>query len=379
MANITGMRNSENVFASRKVVDMADKIAMLDPNDGPFLTFLKQMKGGKREVFNPRFHWLEDDLLGATTKVATAISSAAATSLVVEDGTIVRVGDIINIPAVGENMMVTAVSGNTLTVTRGYGSVAAAAAIAQGAVVEIIGNAQAEGAKLREVKSKDETDCYNLTQIFRTPISLSGTEEQMKLYGGQDRAYQRRKALLEHKRDIAKSLYFGQRKQVGTTRTMGGLVEFIGAANTTAFDDAENPLTYANFNKMAEAAFSHGGSEKVMLAGPKMVAAIDSWGIEGIMTKPDVKATYGINVKKLITSFGILNVIYDPLLTAGYADRAFIVDPGNIRYAYLKARDTKLLTDRQDNDMDAVVDEYMTECSLEVKLPSTHHMIVGAY
>ena len=233
---VTGMRNTENVLAARKVVDMAQQIALLDPNDAPFVTLLKQMKGGKREVFNPRFDWLEDDLLASTSSVATAISSAATATLTVADGTIFRVNDVLNIPSVGENMLVTAVSGNNLTVTRGYGTTAAAAAIEQGAAVEIIGNAQEEGATLREVKSRNEENAYNLTQIFRTPIALSGTEEQMKMYGGKDRAYQRRKALLEHKRDIAKSLYFGQRKQVGTRRTMGGLVEFIGAANTTAFD-----------------------------------------------------------------------------------------------------------------------------------------------
>lgn len=379
MVNVTGMRTTENVLAARKVVDMAEQIALLDPNDAPFVTLLKQMKGGKREVFNPRFDWLEDDLLASTSTVSTAISSASTTSLVVADGTIFRVNDVINIPSVGENMLVTAVSGNTLTVTRGYGTTAAAASIAVSAAVEIIGNAQEEGATLREVKSRNEENCFNLTQIFRTPISLTGTEEQMKMYGGKDRAYQRRKALLEHKRDIAKSLYFGQRKQSGTRRTMGGLAEFIGADNTTTFSSGSNALTYANFNKVAEKAFAHGGSEKVMLAGPKMMAAIDSWAIDGIMTKPEKTATYGIHVKQLITSFGILDVVYDSLLAGSYADRAFIIDPENVRYAYMKGRDTKLLTDRQANDADAVIDEYMTECGLEVKLPSTHHMIVGAY
>ena len=77
----------------------------------------------------------------------------------------------------------------------------------------IIGAAMPENSNGREVKSTVESNGYNYTQIFRTPIALSGTEAASKLHGGRDRAYQRRKASLEHKRDIARALYVGQRKE----------------------------------------------------------------------------------------------------------------------------------------------------------------------
>ena len=73
-------------------------------------------------------------------------------------------------------------------------------------------------------------------------------------------------------------------------------------------------------------------------------------------------------------------MIYDPLLDAGgYAGYGFILDPENVRYAYLDGRDTKLQLNVQNNDVDGVVDEYLTECSLEVRLPQTHLLISGAY
>ena len=93
----------------------------------------------------------------------------------------------------------------------------------------------------------------------------------------------------------------------------------------------------------------------------------------------DEDATYGIRVKNLITTYGDLKVIYDPLLEGSYKGYGFVLDPENIRYAYLDGRDTKLYTDIQDNDIDGVIDEYLTECSLELRLPQTHMMITGCY
>ncbi|MEG1997378.1 MAG: DUF5309 family protein, partial [Clostridiales bacterium] len=81
-------------------------------------------------------------------------------------------------------------------------------------------------AAVRGIKSTQEMVCYNYTQIFRTPIGLSNTEKASKMYGGRDQDYQRKKAGIEHVRDIANAMYFGQRKEdtTGSTprRTMGG-------------------------------------------------------------------------------------------------------------------------------------------------------------
>ena len=141
MTVISNSRNTGNIAQDRRVVDMGKQIALLDPNESPFVTFLKVAKKDARCVYNPRFEWLEDDLITAQSTVATAISSATATSLSVEDGSIFRSGDIIHLPAVGENMLVTAVSSNTLTVSRAYGTTEAAAAIAAESLVLNLGPA----------------------------------------------------------------------------------------------------------------------------------------------------------------------------------------------------------------------------------------------
>ena len=67
------------------------------------------------------------------------------------------------------------------------------------------------------------------------------------------------------------------------------------------------------------------------------------------------------------------------MFTKGFAGFGLVIDPANIRYAYLEGRDTKLETNIQANDLDGEIDQYLTECSLELKLPSTHLVIKGAY
>ena len=385
MTNITGVRTTATIQSARRVVDMASQIALLDPNEAPFVTFLKLAKKGSRIAYSPKIEWLEDKLIGNETAInAGAGYDADDTAIVVDDDTIFRIGDIAHLPATGENLLVTDITANThtLTVTRGYGTTAGAS-IANDAVVLIVGNAMTENSSSREAKSTQEAACYNYTQIFRTPIKLSGTEAASKLYGGQDRAYQRRKAMIEHKRDIGLALYVGQRKEdtTGTyvRRTLGGLNYFL--TQTVAFDSSTNPLTYRNFDSdVAQPAFAHGGTEKLLIAGPNLMTAINTWAENDLMTSCDPAATYGIRVKELITSYGVLKVIYDPLLSGTvYGGYGYVIDPENIRYSYLDGRDTKLNTNIQAPDVDGIIDEYFTECSIEVKLPETHVKITGAY
>ena len=385
MANIAGVRTTSNIQQARRVVDMAKNIALLDPNDSPFVTFLKLAKQDVRVAKAPKIEWLEDDLIGAATQVnnGSGISiTTSSTSIAVDDGSIFSVGDLISIPAKSLVYRITAISTNTLTAIQ-FGTSVSTGTIADDSVVLKLGNAMEENSSAPAAKTTQEVACYNYTQIFRTPVSFSGTELATELYGGKDRAYQRRKKALEHKRDIARAMYFGVRKEdtTGTTprRTMGGLLSFL--TESTAFDSSTQPLTYANFNKyVAQPVFSHGSKDKLLIAGPNLMNAINAWSEAKLVTDVDPAATYGIRVKNLITGYGDLKVIYDPLLADGYhAGYGMVIDTDNIRYAYLQGRDTKLNTNIQANDVDGVIDEYITECSLEVKLPKTHLLITGAY
>lgn len=383
MANISGVRTTANITQDRRVVDMADQIALLDPNETPFITILKKVIKDRRKVYNPEFKWTEDDLTSVWGTVNGTVTDSA-TSVTLDDASFITVGDILR-TAAGEQILVTAINGNALTVTRGYGTTAAAS-IADDSNIAVIGNAHPENGTAATAITTKEDIKSNYTQIFKTSVALSGTEMASKLYGGKDLAYQRRKKAIEHKRDICRALYFGEKKEdtsgITPRRTMAGAVSLIGVNNTVTFASSSGiALTEANFNQyVALPAFNHGSSEKLLIAGPELINAVDGWYKGKLaLSQVGVDKTFGVNVRKLITSYGILDVIYEPLFTKGFAGFGLVIDPANIRYAYLEGRDTKLETNIQANDVDGEIDQYLTECSLELKLPSTHLVIKGAY
>lgn len=393
MANISGMRATEGlnkINQDRRVVDMAEKIALLDPNEAPFVTVLKMAKKNTRKVYNPKFNWIEDDLLGyyANTKSSVSAASKAgdAGAIAVDDNTIIRVGDILFAPTTGEYMLATGIgSEGAVNVIRGYGDSPCTTTIASGAVILDIGPAMEEGSSNRGAKSTQTVSKHNFTQIFRTPVEITGTLAASKLYGGKDASYQRRKALIEHKRDIANAMYFGRMHEDATgakvRRTMGGIFGFMADSDSHAFNNSTAKLTYANFDSyVARKAFAHGSSDKLMICGGNMATVVNSWAEKKLVTQVGKDKTFGVSISNLITTYGNLNVMYDPLLdAAGMSDRAMILDMDNVAYAYLDGRDTKLNTNIQAPDVDGETDEYITECSLEFKLPKTHFLVTGAY
>lgn len=384
MANISGVRTVYGIGSKetggRIAVDMREQIAQLEPNESPFITFLRASKKNTRVAHNPKFEWMEDKLVPNASTLGAAISSTSATSVTVAsgDGVLFKVGTVIMVGA--EAMQVTAISTDTLTVTRGFGGTTAATA-SSGDAVYIIGTPYAENSVSPTALSTQVTEVYNYTQIFRTPVQLSNTADKTKMYGGADRGYQRSKALLEHKREIATAFYAGRRSidSSYTLRTTGGLFSFM--TQSQAFAAAGTQLNYTNFDELvAQKVFRYGSKEKLLIAGPKLMTAINGWAMNKVLTDMSTDKSFGMRVKKLNMSYGDLMVVYDPLLAdLGHPDYGLVIDTNYVNYVHLDGRDTKLHTNIQENDRDGIKDEYLTECGLEVRLPKTHMLITGAY
>jgi hypothetical protein len=75
-----------------------------------------------------------------------------------------------------------------------------------------------------------------------------------------------------------------------------------------------------------------------------------------------------------------LHIIKHPLLAGvTYGNYAVGLDMEALTYRYLSNRDTKLLTNRQDPGEDSQVDEYLTECGLQMEQEKRHAiMSIGA-
>lgn len=377
---IQGTRDTRNILQSKLKIDMSEKIALLQPEATPLITFLKRAKGNTEAANNPKFNWMEDDL-GARWDAINAAAGYAnnITAIVVDNAVYFSAGDVVKVPRTGEVMLVTAVNigTQTLTVARGFGVTAAADLVDNDPLV-IIGNANQEGSGTREIKTTKEIEVFNYTQIFKTPFGVTNTQNASAMYGGNDLSYQQKKKGIEHMVDISRGFYFGEKKEDTSSgkpqRTTGGLFSLL----TKNKYDAGGQLTQSEFDQnISEVAFRYGSSEKLMLCSARLLSVINGWAM-GKLEVRQGEGTFGLNVTKYVTPFGVLNLVYEPLFEGAiYGGYGVVLDVENIKYRPLKGRDTSLETNIQANDADERKDQYLTEAGLEVRLPDTHAVVTG--
>ena len=235
MANVsiaTGLVDTATVTANEHKIDMSEKIMMLDPDVSQFTTML--MKMGSEDARSYKVEWLEDQLRPRLSALAASATSAATTIVVTTgQGDYFRARDLVRVATTGEMVLVTSISTDTLTVTRAIGATAAASA-ASGGDLLIVSNAAVQGATLGTRKITKKTAAYNYTQIQRDPYGFTETERNVATYGGAPDVYESVKKLVEHKRALENTCFFGARSFTSNAPnsfgTSGGAVEFKKAA-----------------------------------------------------------------------------------------------------------------------------------------------------
>jgi hypothetical protein len=373
VTTITGARDTNNINSARVIVDMSDSIYELDPNTAPLLTLTGKIS--KKGCHNPKFEWMEDDFMPWSDAINLAAGYAAGdTSIVVDNGAYFEDGSIVKVPRTGEVMRVSEVSTNTLTVTRGIGSTSAAALVDNDPLL-ILGDSNEEGATSRDAKTIQVTNAYNYAQIFRTTVEATNTNEATDLYGGPDRAYQRKKRGIEHTLKMERQFWFGERSIVtsGThpERTTGGVLEYINSN----FYDAGGMLTESEWENFLDIAFTKGSGIKWGFMSGTVISIINLWAKGRLEVMPKDK-TYGLDVVKYVSPHGELNMIRNRLFTgATYGGYCVILDLEDGCVQQRELRGTKFKTNVQANDADSWKDEYITEVGLETKLADRHAVL----
>jgi hypothetical protein len=120
MPPIVGMRGTEQLAPEQKKIEMADAIKMLVPNETPFTTFLQELS--KARTGFPEFKALEDDVLPRFDAVVGV--GGTATTFNVQTGTKFNKNDVVIATRTAEQMIISSVAGNAVTVARGATPVA---------------------------------------------------------------------------------------------------------------------------------------------------------------------------------------------------------------------------------------------------------------
>ena len=256
--------HSTGVFAT-VAEDVSDDISMISPSETPLLDALAQAPMESKNVLH---EWLEESL-GPNTIATSAIVNDDATGFLVHDGSggattsVLQVGAVLKNLTTGEYVQIDGTSGNTITVTRGFGSTSAAT-ITANSTWYLVGDAALEGADVVGDISMPRVRKTNYCQIFKKDIIVSGTVQAVNHLGGIDDEYehQRMARLRESIRDLEKTVIQGilSGNTIGTAsaaRSMKGLWEAITTNATTATTIS----TIETLEGVIESAWSRGAED----------------------------------------------------------------------------------------------------------------------
>jgi hypothetical protein len=377
---LTGVVDDADILSNQRVVDMSPTIAQLEPDEAPLTTMLQKI--GKRAAFSQKVEWLSDELVPRlTTLSASAASDLTAIAVATGTGTYFRAGDVVRIASTGENCSVSAVSANTVYVTRALGGVTALSA-ASGVDLIKVGNAAAEGATLGTLIQTKKVANYNYAQIQRDPWGFTNTLVASKLYGGPEPANEAKKKLIEHKRQLENSLFWGVR-DLNTSGSapigyVGGIFQYV----TSNITSVGGNLTESVMETFLRTAFRYGSQNKVMFVSPLVASAMSSFA-QGKLALPSVDTNkYGVSLGQYQSASGaVIQIMIKrdwldfQAASNQYGGIGVVVDMDDVTMRPL--RDTVLKPDRQANDEDSVKQEYLTEWSFELGQEKKHAIIRG--
>lgn len=303
--------------------------------------------------------------------IASAEANEAATSITVDKGAVVEPSSVIMNTTTNEYMFVSAVSGNTLTVVRGFAE-SAAATVTQKDELLYLGTAKKEGSLAPNPKYRRGVPRMNYSQIFRNGWGTTRTAEYIKFITGNKATENKEDAVSMHAQDIEMALLLGRKSlnQVDGSEvlsTMDGLMSIVKnntALAATATLDLIQEWMYSNFETCPEGV----PNERVVMTSLNVLYILNKLIREaGSTYYPIGPATkvYGLDVYALqLPGMQEVKILAHPLFsqTASLSKSMLIYHPGLLKIGYMTDAEIK---DATPVGMDGQANVITSELTLE--------------
>ena len=229
-----------------------------------------------------KHEWVEDVIQPTEDALDGAILDSD-TTITVDDGSKFKVGMIIGFVGYDEQMKITAISGNDLTVTRGYGGTTAVA-MDDDTVVRILYIPAAEGSEPGDDNWEEPGTEYNYTQIFTRTIRVSNTARNSRHLVFEDLIDRGvRDGLIQLEMEMNHAAIYGRRyadtSDPSVPRTLGGVIYFIDQPDGNTHDASGAELTTTMMNDILEEIAKDGGQPNLILVGTKQARKISSFNL----------------------------------------------------------------------------------------------------
>ena len=236
--------------------------------------------GAPRQAYDGyKMGWL-DMRVDATSSTTTAQALAAATTIAVADGTKFRAGMTASPEASDEVVLITAVSGNNLTVVRGFGSTTAAN-IASGAVLTIDSVGREENSTAQNDGIFQPDPLENYFQTMDTAVEFSRRALATLQFGNtNDLTFQVAERIKQLATQLDRALVRGRKATAtvgaNTVTYTGGLRYFLDQAGAIKTDNSAAALTLDAINALNAEIVSRGGSANTIAVGIKQARKLSA-------------------------------------------------------------------------------------------------------
>lgn len=329
--------------------------------------------------------------------VTTAAYVAGDTTIAVVSTAGIVPGHVLYNPTTGENVRVlTVASATSLTLSRAFGRIAAAA-IASGATLVAVGNAQPEGSARPVPRSLATVYVSNFTQIFRNAWALTDTARASYAEMGYSNiAENKQDCMVFHSTDIESAILFGQAKMdtsgpqpIHSTQGIIDAIKQYAPGNVTA---AGGTTTYDQLVTMLEGAFQYSTSlgeskTRALFGDQQAIKVLNAIGrkFPNDISMTQEETSYGMQFTRFRFYKGEVNLIEHPLMNglATAPGLAVVVDLPALKLAPMDGRDTKSEgygvggTNSDGSGVDSQGGSITTELAVELINPASCAVITG--
>lgn len=351
MALTTGVFNTTLNPSELNQRSFAGTIARLFPNGSTPLFSITSMVGKSKAKSST--HGYFSKTMSFIVQVLAVGALATDVSINVPSTTGMTPGMVLFNPRTRENIRVFSVNSPTnISVTRGFGRIAAAAMNATDELFHI-GTAFEEGS-VRPVSRRLATVYVaNYTQIFRDAWALTDTARASLSEAGYDNVGEdRRECALFHSQSIESTMIWGQAKMDTTGATpihsTQGIVDALEQYAPGNTNTAGATTTFDQLVAMLEPSFQYSTdlgnpNERILLGDAQAIRVMHDIGRKyGTVEINQTETSFGMKFSSFNFYKGTIHMKEHPLLNGlGRKGMALIIDPAAVKLAYLDGRDTK--------------------------------------
>ena len=388
-----GLLTSASAPQNLNAISFAQAITRLMPNGtAPLFGLTSLLKD--ETASNIEHGYFTKTMIFPSVTLTAAVADGVATTFTVVSTSDIVPGDLLMAESTQEIVQVLTVPSSTsITVTRGVGSVTAAA-IANSVSLRTVGNAFEEGSVRPSAVSILATRYVNNTQIFRNSWAVTKTAAAIPQIAGAGYVSESKQDCAAlHAMAIEKALFFGQ-KFMGTKNgqpfhTMEGIVRRVTDAapgNITTLGSTTNwtQLEAALDPTLQTVTDPKGGNIRTMFVGGTARRVLHNIArLNSAYQITTAETAWGLQIDTIKAPRGTFEIIEHPLFNAygsasAWAKMAVICDLNAFSMAYLRKTSDAAYNSSGalvDNGVDAEGGTLTTELTCTIKNPAAFGII----